>query len=66
MTREAVAEAEKYVRQSLESQKQLGYKRPARPVVKAAVTEAAAAVEALLALSAGRMPATDESDPASA
>lgn len=50
MTRQAMSEAERYVQRSLESQKQLGYKSPGRPVVKAAVTEAAAAFEALLAL----------------
>jgi hypothetical protein len=50
MTKQAASEAKKYVQRSLESQKQLGYKSPGRPVVKAAVTEAAVAFEALLAL----------------
>jgi hypothetical protein len=51
MTREAVTEARKYVEESIESQKLLGYRRSPRPdVVKAAVSETAAAFAALVAL----------------
>lgn len=50
MTQQAVAEAKKYVERSLKAQEQLGYKSPRRPVVKAAVAEAALAFGALLAL----------------
>jgi hypothetical protein len=53
MTSQAVAEARKYVQESIRSQKQLGYRRSPRPdVVKAAVSEAAAALDALVALHA--------------
>ena len=51
MNKRAVTEAKKYVQRSLQSQKELGYKRPAqRDVVDTAVAEAAAAFDALLAL----------------
>jgi hypothetical protein len=50
MTEQAVSEAEKYVEQALKSQRELGYKKPEGQVVEAAVTEAAAAFDALLAL----------------
>jgi hypothetical protein len=52
MTEQAVNEAQKYVEQSLEAQKKLGYAAPAKPVVKAAVSNAAKAVDALLTLKA--------------
>jgi hypothetical protein len=54
MTKEAVAGAKQYVEQSLKTQQQLGYKKPARSVVKAAEAEAAAALNGLLALRAER------------
>jgi hypothetical protein len=52
MTDKAVTEAQKYVERSLAAQKKLGYSAPAKPVVKAAVSRAAEAVDALLALKA--------------
>jgi len=50
VTEQAVREAQKYVDQAVKSQQQLGYKAPATPVVKAAVDEAAIAMNALFAL----------------
>lgn len=57
MTKQAVDEARKYVKESLKSQKELGYRRSPQPdVVKAAVSEAAVAFDALLALQPGKKP----------
>ena len=50
MTDRAMTEAKRYVERSLKSQERLGYKRPRQPVVKAAVNQAAEAVDALLSL----------------
>jgi hypothetical protein len=52
MTDKAVTEAQKYVERSLRAQKKLGYAAPSKPVVKAAVSRAAAAVDALMTLKA--------------
>jgi hypothetical protein len=50
VTKQAIAEAKQYVERSLKAQKRLGYKAPARPIVKAAEDEAAAALNELLSL----------------
>ena len=52
MTDRAVNEAQKYVERSLRAQKKLGYAAPSEPVVKAAVSRAAEAVDALMTLKA--------------
>jgi hypothetical protein len=54
MTDRAINEAEEYVERSLKAQEKLGYSTPDQPVVKAAVSEAAQAVDALMTLQASQ------------
>jgi hypothetical protein len=54
VTELAVREAERYIEQVLKSQQKLGYTTPGTPVVKAAVDNAAEAMNALFALRASR------------
>jgi hypothetical protein len=51
MTDKAISEARTYVERAINDQARLGYKTPPAPVVKAAIARAAAAVDALMALS---------------
>ena len=50
MTDKAISEARIYVERSVNDQARLGYKKPPAPVVKAAIAQAAAAVDALMSL----------------
>ena len=58
MTQEAVSAAKKYVERSVKAQRDLGYKTPSSPIVRAAVTETAEATNALLELAAKRSDAS--------
>jgi len=47
MTDKAITEAKAYIDRSIRHQQQLGYKKPAAPTVRAAVKDAAKAVDTL-------------------
>jgi hypothetical protein len=52
MTENAISEARSYVERAIKEQTELGYQKPPEPVVKAAIEQTAAAVDALMTLSA--------------